>query len=325
MALTHVTTTPRVDVGFRDRWSHFEPSRGGGRPSSSSSASAPLTDALSGTAAGPAAGAHDGLDALPPAYVQLFDSVRESKREIKVRIQQLVTMHKAFLQNVFAKDSKGEEQAIDIRTAEIQKLFEACKNQIRDAEDRIQRADPTVSISETERRVVHNVKVAVVTELNDLSRTFRDEQRKYLSQRMQQKQKAQAAAFGADEWETHLAAQARRDAYMEKGFTDEQMAQLEMNEESITQRDKEIFSIYQSIVQLHEMFRDLADLIIDQGSLLDRIDYNIENTHTAVVEANRQLEGARKYQEKSKFTLIIMILVALVGVAALALIIKLSV
>lgn len=65
---------------------------------------------------------------------------------------------------------------------------------------------------------------------------------------------------------------------------------LESSEHNIDQREKEINQIAKSIHQLAEIFRDLQTLVLDQGTVLDRIDYNIEQTNIQVKEAVVQLD-----------------------------------
>ena len=62
----------------------------------------------------------------------------------------------------------------------------------------------------------------------------------------------------------------------------------------IDQREREVTQIAKSIHQLAEIFRDLQTLVIDQGTLLDRIDYNIEQTAVQVKEATVELDKVIK-------------------------------
>ena len=57
----------------------------------------------------------------------------------------------------------------------------------------------------------------------------------------------------------------------------------------------EIIKIAQSINDLATIFRELSVLVIEQGTILDRIDYNIEQTMVKVQDGRQQLEKAENY------------------------------
>lgn len=66
-------------------------------------------------------------------------------------------------------------------------------------------------------------------------------------------------------------------------------------EADLQQRDREVTEIARSITQLAELFRDLSAMVISQGSLLDSIEYNIDQTAVNMEEAVRDLDVAEKY------------------------------
>ena len=61
------------------------------------------------------------------------------------------------------------------------------------------------------------------------------------------------------------------------------------NDTAITRRDQEINDIVKSIHGLAEIFRDMQSLVVDQGTILDRIDYNVEQAAVSIKEANKEL------------------------------------
>ena len=50
-----------------------------------------------------------------------------------------------------------------------------------------------------------------------------------------------------------------------------------------------------SIAELAELFKDLSVLVIDQGTLLDSIEYNVEQTAVYMNDAVQDLKVATRY------------------------------
>lgn len=64
--------------------------------------------------------------------------------------------------------------------------------------------------------------------------------------------------------------------------------------------------------------------MIDQGTVLDRIDYNIEQAAGKIVDAEVELRKANAYQKKSKTMLCIYLLLILCGAMVIVLLLKKS-
>jgi syntaxin 16 len=128
--------------------------------------------------------------------------------------------------------------------------------------------------------------------LQEQSVTFRQSQRKYLAEVQAQKSGglvSQDSKFGID-------------VGAESGdfFTTQQLAVVDDLTAAVQSRDQEIVKIAQSIEELGTIFKELAVLVIDQGTMLDRIDYNmeavVEHTKTGV----KQLEKAENAQKSAR-------------------------
>lgn len=65
--------------------------------------------------------------------------------------------------------------------------------------------------------------------------------------------------------------------------------ELEHIENLALDRTEKIERIVKSVNKLNELFRQMNKLVIDQGTILDRIDFNIENTVTRTKKAKEEL------------------------------------
>lgn len=88
--------------------------------------------------------------------------------------------------------------------------------------------------------------------------------------------------------------------------------QLTSNDAAIMQREREINDIAQGIIELADIFKELQTMIIDQGTMLDRIDYNVERMAVDVKAANVELKVASGYQRRGTKRRIILLLILLV-------------
>lgn len=88
----------------------------------------------------------------------------------------------------------------------------------------------------------------------------------------------------------------------DKSFSQSTLAQaaqkrIHSNDAVISQREREINDIATGIIELADIFKDLQTMVIDQGTMLDRIDYNVENMKTDVKGAEQELKvvGCKDY------------------------------
>lgn len=101
-----------------------------------------------------------------------------------------------------------------------------------------------------------------------------------------------------------------------------QQKTLHSNNAAIAHREREIEEIAQGIIELSDLFRDLQTMIIDQGTMLDRIDYNVERMNTEVKGADKELKIASGYQNRSIKRKVILLLLLLVAGMFILLLVK---
>ena len=96
------------------------------------------------------------------------------------------------------------------------------------------------------------------------------------------------------------------------GFTDLQVQRSNTMIDEAIARDQEVVKIIESVNELAAIMKDLSVLVIDQGTILDRIDYNVEQVAGSVAEGVKQLEAAEKTQKRNWLMTIISLLLVLV-------------
>merc|ERR1719198_94594 len=152
--------------------------------------------------------------------------------------------------------------------------------------------------------------------LQQLSGTFRDKQKDYLNELAKQKGGAGGAAFD------FLSGDGAGAGSADLGFNEQQLAVVESQESAVRERDEEIQKIARSIQELSEIFKELAVLVIDQGTILDRIDFNMEQVVEHVEEGIKQLEKAEEYQKSARPKWCIAILLFLITCLLVFLVLK---
>lgn len=102
------------------------------------------------------------------------------------------------------------------------------------------------------------------------------------------------------------------------GFTDQQTARAETNRIRINQRLQEISDIARQVEELGAMFNDIATMVHEQGSLLDRIDYNIDSADHSIAEGKKALEDVVKGEKGfSKRLCFLTLLILIFGIVVI--------
>ncbi|KAG0052341.1 hypothetical protein BGZ83_002734 [Gryganskiella cystojenkinii] len=242
------------------------------------------------------------MSMLPPRWVDIVDEVDEELDKIKTNVQKLDAMHKKHLLPGF-DDRIQEEKDIERLTDEITQQFHNCQRRIK----RIH-AESRQSDSNQEQIMSRNVQMSLAQKVQETSGIFRQKQNAYM-QRMRGVELRNKDIFSSGVQPMHSSIS---DDPEENGFTSAQLAFAEQSNTSITQREQEINHISRSIFQLADIFKDLQSMVIDQGTLLDRIDFNVEQAAVHLQDAVYELDEGEKYQKKARNRKIILLLILVI-------------
>jgi len=252
---------------------------------------------------------------LPPIWMELLESVDADILSIERQIGMLKESHSQRQRIVFENEASAQHDA-DIQeiTRNITRLFQGCKQKLQ----RIATKGNEDSTAGFEDRTVRfNVMRSRATTIQEWTKKFREAQRNFLQEMKIQEQRQNKYL------KNDSIAQTLPDlTHIADGFDQEQLQRLEQMEQNATDRTQEILNIAKSVHELATLFTELSVLVVEQGSLLDRIDYNVEQTLDSLGKAKKQIDRANVHQKRSRTALCIIVLIMLILVAAFILIIK---
>lgn len=266
----------------------------------------------------------------PPIWIDKLEEAQYTMSKIKPKLDELFSLHARHLLRPTLDDSSEEDVLIENLSMEISKLISTTHRHV-------QHIRSSLGVGhKIEQRLTKNVVAYLLLSLQDLTIKFRNSQNMYLRELNSREERSQVFFDTPDfttidlESEGASTSKSKPDAvesfdnflqpkasnYMED--TDEQIDQYfqkpvasqmtqqqlllfeEENTKLAENREQEVTKIVKSIVDLHDIFKDLAHMVQEQGTVLDRIDYNIEETQTKVSEGYKQLQKAEKYQRKNR-------------------------
>ncbi|MBW0498216.1 hypothetical protein O181_037931 [Austropuccinia psidii MF-1] len=282
----------------------------------------------------------ESTSALPPKWVDFSEQVEELIEKIKPK---LVQLDKLTVKHVLPgfNDRSSEERQIEALTQEITKGFRRSQLLIRKISDYGSQMEAHIHQFHSQKHrqgqprfanrdvtLAKNAQIALATKVQNMTSLFQKRQRVYLQQLkgFRDGSPGDKTAIFAIEDDSHGDVQGST-GYLDGPQSQQQQQHKEaldhqFEQDLLEHRDKEIAGIAQSLSELADMFKDLQNLVLDQGTLLDRIDYNVEQMSVDVQGAVQELKVATEYQKRSGKCRIIFLLLLLIFGAILVLIYK---
>jgi len=228
---------------------------------------------------------------VPPSWMAAIEDVHYNVAKIKENMDKLSELHKVYLLPQFNVDDASDETgSIDVLTDFITKTFQQTHNKIQFIGKQ--------AVGPQEESMKKNIQSSLALQLQNMSLAFKASQRDYL-QRLQGIQ-----ARGRNLPTIDLS----NDEAPDIGFTPEQLKILDDTTVTATQRDQDIKQIVKSITELATIFKELQTLVIEQGTILDSIEYNVETTSHNVDQGVKELAQASTIQKSYRKKLMMLLL-----------------
>ncbi|XP_044727368.1 syntaxin-16 [Chrysoperla carnea] len=253
--------------------------------------------------------------AMPPSWISLLEEAQYSFSKLRDKITDLKTLHVKYCNRPTFDDSSKEDAEIEQLSQEISRMFTSSHRLIQQIKSRCYDG------SRKEQKLTSNVVRALASTLQELSTSYRTTQSNYLKQINSREANTQnyfdSLTFEPQTPTDDLLTQSNTeniDQYfmanqMQKQMTQQQLVLLEEENTRFAQeREREVNQVVKTIYEINDIYKELAQMVSEQGTVLDRIDYNVELTQIQVQEGYKQLKKAENYQRKNRKMFCILIL-----------------
>lgn len=245
---------------------------------------------------------------LPPEWVDGVEEVQYEITRIKQKIRELSNAYDKHLNRPTMDDNDDDEQQIKASTLQLAQMFQNCQRLVQQIEAKS--SGGTIQ----EKKLTKNILISLAAQLQDQTAVFRKKQTDYSSRCARRDEHASQLFDIAEILEPDGEASYTEEVTFNQGLTTAQLQIVEENTAMVRQREREISSVVQSISDLNVVFKDLAGMVAEQGTVLDRIDYNIEMSASSVEVGLKELHKAEKFQKKNRKMIVIIILTLMIVV-----------
>ncbi|CAN1784291.1 SYP43 [Linum perenne] len=244
---------------------------------------------------------------LPPAWVDISEDIATNVQRARTKMAELARAHAKALMPSFGDDNE-DQYTIETLTQEITGL-------IKRSEKKLQRLSAGGPAEDSNVR--KNVQRSLATDLQNLSMELRKKQSTYLKRLRLQNE-------DGDDLEMNLNGNRSRmdDDDVMQMFNELQTARVKKSEAFTAEREREIQQVVESVNELAQIMKDLSVLVIDQGTIVDRIDHNIQNVATTVEDGLKQLQKAERTQKQGGMVMCATVLVIMCFIMLVLLILK---
>jgi len=181
---------------------------------------------------------------------------------------------------------------------QINKLIMEISDKLKDIEFNIKDLITEKTISDSDEKIKSNMKQLLFSRLNEITKKYKINQEIYT--------KKYKELVGEDLNNNNS------NIYENNNNQNNNFFKMSDENNILQKRDNELNILLNSINDLAEIFKDMQNLVMEQGTILDRIDYNIESSIINIQESNKNLKKAEEHLKKSCFTKIIFLMLFII-------------
>ena len=198
---------------------------------------------------------------------------------------------------------KFDEEENKLLNKNIKNTVSYITNQIHQCENVISSLSFLKTNCEIQKQIKENIKLYLTTKFNNFTRHFKYNQELYIRKYKE---------LGGEDLDKINNIENNNDNYLLR--TEKY--------DNLKSRDSDLNQLLQSMNNLTSTFNDLKNLVVEQGTILDRIDYNIDTAKDNTAKGKKHLMNAENLQKNSCFRNVMLVLVLVVFFESILLIFK---
>ena len=235
------------------------------------------------------------------SFINIFNDTKILLDQLTLN---LTTLRSYQQKRIIVKFDEDENDEID---KQIKDLAHSMTNKVKNVEENIKKLNsyPKENLSENEMKLNINMKLTLAQRLKEFTQEFRLNENNYLNS---------YKIFGGEK--------KKDEEILDEDDSNNNFFQINEGNEILKKRDEEINVLLESIVDLSSLFKDMQNLVQEQGTILDRIDYNIDEAFDNTKKAHRHLEKANEHMKNNCFFKSIIMLMLIIFIEAVLIMFK---
>ena len=206
------------------------------------------------------------------------------------------------------QENKKLNKSIKELSAEMYQQLKDCQKILKEIIS--DKTDEEDNINISNKQIKQNMKQNIITKINDFTKKFKLNQELYNN-------KFQDFVIDEDMANKSFSIKKEED---NKNSTD--FLSTQENNDQLRKRDQDLTNLLNSVNELAQIFKDMQILVMEQGTILDRIDYNIDIASSNVTQGKKNITKADKHMKKNCFRNVIIVLIVIIFIEALLLVFK---
>lgn len=255
-------------------------------------------------------------------FLRESDELEKNMNKMKSIVEEIKELHESILVSSDTDNNlRGEldERMNEIKTNafKIRQNIKAMSEMILKEERESNRVTVELKIKKTRIQFLSKKFSDIMKEYNLIQANYRDDCKKRIQRQLE------ITGRDADDDEIEEMLESKNPQIFTQGIISETMMAKKALED-IEARHKDIIMLEKNILELHEMFTDLADLVNTQGEMVNNIEKNMETTNEEVKDGKESTAKAVVNVKKvRKKKLIIGLIIAAVIIIIIILVVVL--